>query len=125
MHEGARAAASVSVAYTRHLVQVGAGAQADPPQLPADELAGIEQAGGREERQHELRAGQRGGSQQQAHLAPEAAAVDQYEPLAALRKLVGELHRDAPTERVPHELARSWPSVTIRSRIALACAPSE
>ena len=34
------------------------------------------------------------------HLAPEAAAGDEREALAALRELVGELHRDAAAERV-------------------------
>jgi hypothetical protein len=34
------------------------------------------------------------------HLAAEAAGVDQHQALDALRELVGELHRDAPAERV-------------------------
>ena len=34
------------------------------------------------------------------HLAPEAAAVDQHQALAALGELVGELHRDPAAQRV-------------------------
>ena len=39
------------------------------------------------------------------HLAPEAAARDQHEPLAALRELVGHLHRHAAAERVADDRA--------------------
>jgi hypothetical protein len=37
------------------------------------------------------------------HLARDAAARDQDEPTAALRELVGELHRDPAAERVPDD----------------------
>jgi hypothetical protein len=36
-------------------------------------------------------------------LAAQAAAGDEHQPLAAFRELVGELHRDAPAERVPDD----------------------
>jgi short-subunit dehydrogenase len=42
-------------------------------------------------------------AQQRVHLAAEAAARDQNEALATLRELVGELHRDPATQRVPDD----------------------
>ena len=54
-------------------------------------------------RQDPVGAGQRRGAQQQVDLAAEPAAGDQHEPLAALRELVGELHRDPAAERVPDD----------------------
>ena len=53
--------------------------------------------------QHELGAGQRRRPQQDADLAPEAAAADEREALGALGELVGELHRDAAAERVARD----------------------
>ena len=53
--------------------------------------------------QYELGAGERGGTEQEVHVGAEAAAVDQDEPLAALRELIRELHRDPATERMPDE----------------------
>ena len=74
----------------------GAGARsAARSTSPAPSTRGV-----REHRHHPLRPGQRRGTQQRVHLAAEAAAGDQDEALAALRELVGELHRDPAAERV-------------------------
>jgi hypothetical protein len=78
-------------------------AQTQPAEQAAGPRAGVEQAGCREQGQHELGAGQRCGSKQPVDVAAEAAAVNQDESLAALAELVGELHRDPSAERVPHK----------------------
>ena len=51
-------------------------------------------------RDEELGTGQSRRPQDRADVRPEAAAGDQHQPLDHLRKLVGELHRDAAAERV-------------------------
>src|SRR5438034_6040319 len=48
-----------------------------------------------------FRSGRR--AQHHVHLAPEAAARDQDQTLAALGELIRELHRDAAAERVPDD----------------------
>ena len=86
-----------------HLLDVGARAQSQAVEKAAHGAAGVEDPAAGQQRQHPLRSGQRGCSQERADLAAQAAAVHQHQPLAALRELVGQLHRDAAAERVPDE----------------------
>ena len=51
-------------------------------------------------RQHDLRAGQRQQSQHSADIAAESSTADENDPLTVLTMLMGELHGDAPAERV-------------------------
>ena len=88
---------------TSHLLDIGPKPQSHAAEQAGAEATGLEQAGRRESRDHVLRTGQRRGPQQQAELAAETATVDEHEPLAQLGELVGELHRDAAAEGVPHE----------------------
>ena len=67
---------------------------------PHDRGPQPEHALARDQRQDDLRPGQRGGAQQQVDLLAQAAARHEHEPLAQLRELVRELHRDAAAERV-------------------------
>ena len=84
-----------------HPLEVAARAQAEDAQRPTDdEPRGPHQRGAEQERQDEVGARQRRRAQQQAHLAPEPAAVDQHQALDALRELVAQLHRDPAAHRV-------------------------
>ena len=56
-----------------------------------------------DERQHPLRAGERGRAQQRADAVAQAAARDEDEALAQLGVLIGELHRHAAAQRVPDD----------------------
>ena len=76
-------------------------------------------------REHELGARQRERTQQEVDLVAEPAARHEHEPLAPLGELIRELHRDAATERLADQVARSCPSANRRSRRPLANAPSE
>ncbi len=51
-------------------------------------------------RQHELRAGQRQQSQHSADIVAESSTADENDPFAVMTMLMGELHGDAPAERV-------------------------
>ena len=85
-----------------HLGHVVARAQADAREHAAD--LGPQPAGGAgDERQHPLRAGQRGRAQQRADAVAQAAARDEDEALAQLGVLIGELHRHAAAQRVPDD----------------------
>ena len=55
----------------------------------------------RDPRQHEFRAGQRGGAQHEMDLASEASARDEDQALGEGRVLVGELHGHPAAERMP------------------------
>jgi hypothetical protein len=84
----------------RHLRDVGARSQAHPGENLPQGSAEPEHALARDQRQDELGAGQRGGAQKRVNLTTEAAAGDHDQALAEDRILVGELHRDAATQRV-------------------------
>ena len=87
----------------RQFCEIGAGVDSQPPEQPPDRAAGVQHAGTGQHRQHDLRQRQRGRAQQQAQVPAQAAAVHQHQALAALRELVGQLHRDPATQRVAHE----------------------
>ena len=93
-------------AAAEHL-DVAAGAQPDAPQQAADLAPEPEQPARGERGQHVVGARQRGGAQDEVHLAAEPAAGDEHEALRALGELVGELHRDAAAERVPDARSRA------------------
>ena len=84
------------------LAQVRCNAQADAPQSRHARTAKRRDRPDRQ-RDREVRAGERRGSQQEVDVRPEAAGRDEHEPLGALGEHVGELHRHATSQRVPHE----------------------
>ena len=84
------------------LLEVGARAQPEAPERvhdPADALSSRHAEPG----QHHFGSRQRRRPEQRVDLATEAAARHQDEALAALGKLVGELHGDAAAQRVPDD----------------------
>ena len=85
---------------TGELVEVGPELQPQQSERAGDGFAHGEQPRVHEQRQDQLRAGQGRGAKQRMDLAPEPAAGDEYEALAALRELIRELHRDPAAERV-------------------------
>ena len=84
----------------RHLREVGPGPEARSGEQLPHGASDAEDARVRDQRQHDLRAGQRGRAKEQMHLAPDPAARDEHEPLREGRVLVGELHRDPAAQRV-------------------------
>ena len=80
-----------------------AGRPADGSHRSSHYPPGIEQPSVGEDRQDVLGTGKRGGAEQRADLAAQAAAVHEDQPFAALGKLVRHLHRNAAPERVAHE----------------------
>ena len=70
---------------------------------PQGQFGRASQAGQAQQRQGDLRPGQRGRAQRRGHRPLDAAGPDEHEALGALGVLVGELHRDAAAERVADE----------------------
>src|ERR1700761_7007673 len=83
-----------------HLGQVVAELQAQAFKGLPDRVAHGAQARVGNQRQKQLGARKAGCAQQRVHLGAQPTAVDEYEPLAEYRVLVGELHRDAATQRM-------------------------
>ena len=91
----------------------------------ADRFADCVQARVGDQRQHQLRAGQRRRAQQRVDLGAQTAAVDEHQPLAEHWVLVGNCMAMPPPSEWPTTVARRWPSTISRSRRLTAKAPSE
>ena len=81
-----------------HLGDIGTDTQPQPVQRLPDGRAEAEHARVGDQGQHDLGARQRRRAEQEVHLAADAAARHEHEPLRERRVLVGELHRHAAAE---------------------------
>ncbi len=80
--------------------------QSDPAPEPQRGITHPVQPARGQHRQHEFAAGQRGRPQQRVEFAAQPARADQHQPVDPFGKQVGQLHRDAATQRMPDHRRR-------------------